>query len=189
MNNIHVPVLHNKKRKYLPQEFELKSWEDIKPFYEELNSRTISSVSELENWLLDRNELEDYLAENAAWRYINYTRNTEDQEIRDKYLFFINQIKPSISPFANQLDKKLNNSPYKSRLKGEAYQIYLRSTQNEIELFREENIPLIVQTEEKAQEYAEIAAAMTIEYNGVELTLQQAARYLKSSDRNVRKEI
>lgn len=181
--------IQQKKRRYLPREFDLKEWDDIKPFYEELNKRPLHSAHDLEKWLADRNELEDYLAENVAWRYINYTRNTEDQEIRDRYLFFINQIKPKISPFANFLDKKLLDSPFQSDLKSEAYQIYLRNTRNEIELYREENIPLIVQTEEKAQEYAEIQAAMTIEYNGEELTMQQAAKFLKSSDRNVRKEV
>jgi len=189
MINLEVPTIQIKKRHYLPQEFDLKTWDDIKPFYEELNSRQITSVHELEKWLSERNELEDYLAENVAWRYINYTRNTEDLEIRDRYLFFINQIKPQISPFANLLDKKLLDSPYQSELKDHAYFIYLRSTKNEIELYREENIPLIVQTEEKAQEYAEIQAAMTIEYNGQELTMQQAAKYLKSSKRELRKEI
>jgi len=189
MINLEVPTIQIKKRHYLPQEFDLKTWDDIKPFYEELNDRQINSVTELEKWLTERNELEDYLAENVAWRYINYTRNTEDQDVRDRYLFFINQIKPQISPFANLLDKKLLDSPYQHELKSDAYFIYLRSTRNEIELYREENIPLIVQTEEKAQEYAEIQAAMTIEYNGQELTMQQAAKYLKSSDRNLRKEI
>jgi oligoendopeptidase F len=189
MINLELPTIQIKKRRYLPQEFDLKTWDDIKSFYEELNSRPINSVEELEKWLSDRNELEDYLAENAAWRYINYTRNTEDSDIRDRYLFFINKIKPQISPFANLLDKKLLDSPYQAGLQSEAYKIYLRSTRNEIELYREENIPLIVKTEEKAQEYAEIQAAMTIDYNGEELTMQQAAKFLKSSDRAVRKEI
>lgn len=167
----------------------MKTWDDVKPFYEELNDRAIDSVEELETWLLDRNELENYIAENSAWRYISYTRNTEDTGIRDRFLFFINQIKPKITPFANLLDKKLIDCPYQKELKDEGYKIYLRTTRNEIELYREENIQLTVQAEEKAQEYAEIQAAMTIEYEGKELTMQQAAKFLKSADRNIRKAI
>lgn len=173
----------------MPEDFEFSTWEDLKPFYEELSSRRLNTVQDLENWMADRNELEDYLAENAAWRYINYTRNTEDPKIRESYLFFINSIKPNISPYSNELDKKLVNSSLTKELKGDAYRIYLRSTQNDIDLYREENIPLIVKVEEKAQEYAEIQAAMTIEYKGEELTMQQAAKYLKDPDREVRKEI
>ena len=105
------------KRKYLPVGFEMKTWEDVKPFYEELDQRAINSVEELETWLLDRNELENYIAENSAWRYISYTRNTEDLAIRDRFLFFINQIKPKITPYANLLDKKLIDCPYQKDLK------------------------------------------------------------------------
>ncbi len=124
----------------------MNTWEDVKPYYEELNGRSISSVSELEKWLLDRNELENYIAENVAWRYINYTRNTEDQAIRSRYLFYINQIKPKISPFANYLDKKLVDCPFQNELKDEGFKIYLRTTKNEIELYREENISLTVES-------------------------------------------
>jgi oligoendopeptidase F len=189
MINLEVPVIQIRERRFLPEDFEFSTWEDLKPFYEELSSRRLNTVQDLENWMADRNELEDYLAENAAWRYINYTRNTEDPKIRESYLFFINSIKPNISPYSNELDKKLVNSSLTKELKGDAYRIYLRSTQNDIDLYREENIPLIVKVEEKAQEYAEIQAAMTIEYKGEELTMQQAAKYLKDPDREVRKEI
>ena len=186
---IDAPILSIISRKYLPEGFEMNTWEDVKPYYDELNNRELSSVEALEKWLLDRNELENYIAENVAWRYINYTRNTEDAEIRARYLFYINQIKPKISPFANLLDKKLIDCPFQNDLKDEGYKIYLRTTRNEIELYRDENIQLTVESEEKAQEYAEIQAAMTIEYEGRELTMQQAAKYLKSPDRKVRKEV
>jgi len=182
-------VISAPKRNYLPASFELKTWADLKPFYEELNGREIGAVEELEKWVLDRNELENYIAENAAWRYISYTRNTEDAAMRDRFLFYINEIKPNISPFIHLLDKKLLGCPYQKDLKDEGYKVYLRTTRNDIELYREENIQLTVQCEKKAQEYAEIQAGMLIEYNGSELTMQQAARYLKSKDRNVRKEV
>ncbi len=184
-----TPIISIRSRKYLPEGFEMNAWDDAKPYYEELNNRPINSVEELKKWMLDRNELENYIAENVAWRYINYTRNTEDSDIRSRYLFYINQIKPKISPFTNLLDKKLIDCPFQNELKDEGYKIYLRTTRNEIELYRDENIPLTVESEEKAQEYAEIQAAMTIEYGGVELTMQQAAKYLKSPDRKVRKEV
>jgi oligoendopeptidase F len=189
MINLEIPVIQLRQRRYLPQDFEFQNWEDLKPFYEELKSRTINSVSDLEKWMTDRNELEEYLSENSAWRYINYSRNTEDPEIRDRYLHFINEIKPKVSPYSNDLDKKLISSPFQSELQGDAYKIYLRSTRNDIDLYREENIPLFVQIEQKAQEYAEIQSQMTIEYRGEELTASQAAKYLHDSDRSVRKEV
>ncbi|RYD74444.1 MAG: M3 family oligoendopeptidase [Sphingobacteriales bacterium] len=161
----------------------------FRPFYKDLAEREIHSDTELKKWLADRNELDSYLGEDAAWRYINYTRNTEDSTVKENYLFFINEIKPKIAPYSNTLDKKLVDSPFINLLEDKAYHIYLRSTQTEIELYREENINLFVQIEEKAQQYAEIQSQMSISYNGEEFTLQQAAKFLKDADRNVRKEV
>ena len=189
MINIETPHIVPPQRHYLPQDFQLKNWEDIKSYYEELQSRPINSVADFKEWIKNRDELEAFISEDAAWRYIRYTRNTEDAAIKEQYLYFINQIKPQLSPYSNELDKKLVESPYRSELKDEAYKIFLRSTLKDIELYREENIPLIVKADEWAQEYAQIQAQMTIVYQGEELTLQQAAKYLKSSDRQVRRDV
>jgi oligoendopeptidase F len=187
--NLQEPTIAPIQRTYLPQDFELNTWEDLMPFFEELKNRNISSKEDLERWLADLNELESYTNENAAWRYIRYTCNTENEEIKNQYLYFINQISPRLAPYSHELNLKLVNSPFKHELKGEAYKIFLRSTQNAIDLYREENISLQVEAEELAQKYAEIQSQLTIEHNGQELTMQQAAKYLKNSDRALRKEV
>ncbi|MGZ5304543.1 MAG: M3 family oligoendopeptidase, partial [Bacteroidia bacterium] len=176
MINLDIPEISVKERIFLPQDFSFQTWADMEPFYKDLTAREIHNVTELKRWLSDRNELESFLGENAAWRYINYTRNTEDPEIKEKYLFFINEIQPKVAPYANELDKKLVESPFVNELGDIAYKVYLRGTKNDIELFREENIPLNVQIEEKAQQYAEIQSQMSIEFRGEEFTLQQAAK-------------
>lgn len=56
-------------------------------------------------------------------------------------------------------------------------------------MFRAENIPLKTELAEKQKEYDEIAGAMSIEYNGETLTMQQAGKYLEYPDRNIRKEV
>lgn len=183
------PEIVKKKRFFLPEEFSYKSWDDLLPFYEDLLQREIHTVNDLQRWLSDLSELESYLSEDSAWRYINYTRNTEDEEVKKKYLFVINEIKPKAAPFSNKLDKKFIACPLISELKEEAYQIYIRSVKNELDLYREENIPLFVQSEEKSQKYADLVSQMTIHYKGNEYTLSQAAKFLKDPDRNVRKEV
>ncbi len=189
MINLDIPEISVKERIFLPQDFSFSQWANLEPFYKDLSERQINNVIELKKWLSDRNELESFLGENAAWRYINYTRNTEDPEIKEKYLFFINEIQPKVAPYSNQLDKKLVDSPFVNELEDKAYQVYLRGAKNDIKLFREENIPLNVQIEEKAQQYAEIQSQMSIQFRGEEFTLQQAAKFLKESDREVRKEV
>jgi oligoendopeptidase F len=84
---------------------------------------------------------------------------------------------------------KLVESPYLKELDQEKYRIYLRSIKKQIEIFREENIPLFTIMEEKQQEYGAISAKMSIEVDGEKMTMQKAAQLLKSTDRVKREEV
>ena len=84
---------------------------------------------------------------------------------------------------------KLINSPFVEQLNKEKFKIYLRGVKNQIDIYRQENIPLFTTLQEKQQTYGSICAAMTIEHQGKPLTLQQAAQHLKSTDRNLRESI
>ena len=57
-----------------------------------------------------------------------------------------------------------------------------------IEIFREENIPLITEMQTEERHYSAIAGAMTVTLDGEEMTLQKAADRLQSTDRTVREE-
>lgn len=181
--------IEKRERQYLPKDYELKGWDDLKPLLEELENRNITNTEELERWLLDRSELEAYLGENAAWRYINYTRNTEDEEARKRYLYFVQEISPKATPYFHRLDEKVVNSPFLGELNQEQYYTYFRDIRKDIEIYREENIPLFTQLQEKSQKYGEIAGRMTIEVEGKEYTLPQASVFLKRHDRALRKEV
>ena len=65
----------------------------------------------------------------------------------------------------------------------------IRSLKKDIEIFREENVPLFTQISTDAQKYQQISGAMTAEVNGKELTLQQASVFLMSTDRKVREDV
>ncbi|MBM3403102.1 MAG: M3 family oligoendopeptidase, partial [Bacteroidetes bacterium] len=54
------------------------------------------------------------------------------------------------------------------------------------ELFREENIPLLTQIQVEQQKYQSITGAMSVKLGGQEYTLEQAAVFLKDTDRKVR---
>ena len=51
-------------------------------------------------------ELEAIVKEDMAWRYINMTRDTESEELRNKYQFFVEQILPHLSVYEDQLNRK-----------------------------------------------------------------------------------
>ena len=167
----------------------IKEWSDIAPFFLDLEKREISSTDDLQKYLKDRSELEAILEEEAAWRYIKSTCDTQNKEIAESFEYFISKIEPEINKQSNVLDKKLYNSEFLKDLDQTDYLIPIRSLKQRIELFREENISILAELQSAEQEFGAIAAAMTIKFRGEEITLHKAANYLKENDRALRKEV
>jgi len=177
-------------RKFLKEDFKVTSWEGLKPFFENLLDRDINSVADLRNWFHDRSELESVISEDLAWRYIKMTCYTENEDYRKSYQDFIENIQPQIAPVSDKLNKKAANSVFLNELASdEGYDLMIRSLKKDIEIFREENVPLFTQISTEAQKYQQISGAMTAEVNGKELTLQQASVFLMSTDRKVREDV
>ncbi len=183
-----VTIPQKKARQFLPESIDMDSWGDLEPFYQNLKSRKINSGNELKQWLSDSSELGVAIQEHAGWLYIRMTCDTRDKKATDAYVFFVNEIQPKIAPYDDALNKMLMDSKFKNEL-DQRYAIYLKQVENEIKIFREENIPLIADLSVKEQKYGEVAGAMTVEENGKTLTLQQAANFLKDPLRKKRDEI
>ncbi|MCB9335927.1 MAG: M3 family oligoendopeptidase [Flavobacteriales bacterium] len=189
MQSTELQIPTKNKRRFLPDNLVIDSWEKLQIYFEDLKNREINSVQELEEWLKDRSELEAVLEEDVAWRYIKMNIDTTDEDLAESFNFFITQIEPKIAPYANDFNLKLVNSEFVNDLNKDKYHIYLRGIKKQIEIFREENIPLNTKLQALSQKYGTISAAMTINYDGKELTLQQASNYLKKTDRKVREEV
>ena len=186
-NTISIPT--RPIRKFVPEDLIIDSWDKIKSLFDNLVERKISSGKELEKWMLDRSELEAVLEEDMAWRYIKMNIDTTDKALGERFSFWIKEISPNTAPYSQKLNLKLVNCPYLKELDQEKYRIYLRSVNKQIDIFREENIPLFTIMEEKQQEYGAISAKMSVEVDGEKLTMQKASLLLKSNDRNKREEI
>jgi len=176
-------------RTFLKESFEVTTWADLKPYFDTLLARSINSLSELKDWLRDRSELESAISEDLGWRYIRMTCYTDNKEYGDRYQDFIQNIQPEIAPVADQLNKKATASPFLAQLASErGYDILVRNLKKDIEIFREENVPLFTEINSESQKYAQLSGAMTIEWKGQELTMQQASVLLLETDRTVREE-
>ena len=171
------------QRRFLPNKLKVTSWDLLAPYFNQLVERPIKSKNDLEAWLKDRSELEAFVSEDLAWRYVKMTCNTEDKELEKAYLFFVTEIEPQISPINDKLNRKLVECPFINELDEEKYFIYLRGIKKEIEIFREENVPLMAEIAIESQKYGSIIGGLTVEIEGKELTLQQAANFLKNPDR------
>ncbi len=188
MNTDNISIPEKKDRTLLPNDFEVTSWEALKPYYNDLLEREITSANDLQQWFQDRSELEAVISEDLAWRYIKMTCDTADEQLRESYTEFVTQIQPEIAPFSNELNKKALASPYLDELKNlGGYPILIRELEKDARIFREENIPLQTEAQNEAQNFGKISGAMVVKINKQEMTLQQAANRLQSTNRKVRK--
>ncbi len=176
-------------RHFLPENFSITAWEFLEPYFKNLEERKINSLAELEQWLRDVSELEAVISEDACWRQIRMTCDTENKSLEDAYVFFMMEIQPNIQPYADRLNRKLIENPFIKELDAQKYFTYLRNVKKNIDLFREVNIPLQAELNVESQHYAVIAGKMTIQVNEKEYTLQQAAKFLENPDRNLREEV
>jgi oligoendopeptidase F len=178
-------TIPKKKRTFIPQELEMK-WDNLHPILIELLSRNISNVHELEKWLKDKSELEAALEEDFAWRYIKMSCDTANEQLVKDFQYFATEIEPKISPIANQLNQKFNDSPFIDELDQEKYFVFIRSIRKAIEIYREENVELLTRLQVTQQKYQSITGAMSVMINDQEYTLEQAANFIKDTNREVR---
>ena len=176
-------------RNFIPADFTVTDWETLEPYFKELLDRNINNTADLEKWLKDQSELEAVVNEDACWRQIKMTCDTENKALEDAFNYFCLEIQPKIQPYSDALNKKLVGSPLLTELDQEKYFTYLRSVRKSIELFREENIPLQAEMAVLQQQFGQITGAMMITVNGEEYTLQQAGKFLESHDRSLREEV
>src|SRR6188768_1788315 len=127
-------------RHFIPTDFVVTDWQNLEPFFKDLLERNIETKEDLEQWLLDQSELEAVVSEDACWRQIKMTCDTENKILEEAFNFYCTELQPKIQPYADALNKKLVNHPLASELDKEKYFTYLRTVRKSIELFREENI-------------------------------------------------
>ena len=175
-------------RQYVAADAVFDDWPTAETYYRELAERPIESPEDFERWLLDFSETDSIFDEQYVARRIATTQATEDQERQERFIAFIENVYPQREPVHDKLRQKLVECADRFPLPPKRYEVLLRSIRNSIELFREANIPLEVEHAKLRQEYQQITGAMSVEYDGRELTMQQLSAYLEEPDRKVREE-
>ncbi len=177
-------------RQFISEKFTVTTWAELKPLFDNLVDRKIQLPADLAKWFRDRSELESAISEDLGWRYIRMTCYTENKEHLERYQEFVQNIQPQIAPVSDQLNRKAAESPHLDELsKEEGFAIHIRNLKKDIEIIREENVPLFTEINLESQKYAQLNGAMTIPWKGQELTLQQASVLLQETDRSVREEV
>jgi oligoendopeptidase F len=173
-------------RRWLPEDLEPKTWEEIEPWYRRLLDRPINSTADLEGWLFDVGELNAVVGQEGVERYIAMTCQTDDPGREAAHLAFVRDIEPNLKPLWNAIREKYLESPHRAGLAQDRYRVFDRAQANRRALYREANIPRETALAELEQQYQKIIGAMTVEFQGQERTPAQMAPFLEEGDRALR---
>ena len=161
--------------------FDGLNWEAVAPYFDELRSRPLTPET-IVAWLKDWSHLDALLGDTYTRVTVAYHLDTANEDKQAAAEKFLTDIYPRLLEAEHPLKQKLIASGFDDP----AYGVLLRRFRNDVELFREENVPLLAQVEQLSLEYQKIMGAMMVEFDGKELTVQQLRPYLLKTDRPLR---
>ncbi len=181
------PAQREFPRQFLSQDLDLGNWDAIEPYFNQLVDSPVDSQQQLEDWMMKLSELSAAIGEEASLRYIRMTCNTDDPELEAAYLHYVQEVLPNCEPLFFELSKKFLAAPGRGDLPQERYEVYTRNRQNDVELFRQENIALQTEDETLSQQYQKMCGEQTAQFDGREHTIPQLVKYLEETDREKRR--
>jgi oligoendopeptidase F len=161
-------------------------WSQLEPIYQDFINREINSTQELESWLIELGLFDAYVSETGSMLYVNMTCDTENEEIKQAYLDFVENVEPELAKIGDILNRKFAENEFADQLSQEGYHVLLRDTRMDLKLFREENIALGTELTKLGQRYNEICGSMMVEFEGEERTMQQMGKFLQVNERDIR---
>ena len=175
-------------RQFVPANINLGNWKELNPLFKKLEEQldTSSTAENLEQVILNWEELSAAIAEEGSKRYIAMTCQTEDKDAEKAYLEFVEKIEPEEKECNFLLSEKLTKHPKCKNLKNQRYEVFLRDTALQVELFRSENVTLETEASKLGQKYQKIIGSLTVHFQGKEQTLIQMSRHLEETERNHR---
>lgn len=158
-------------------------WAQFQPYYDDLAGRELDAAS-VSPWLLDWTTITERVVEIGTRLRVATTQDTTDEAARASFQRYLADIQPQ----AQQADQTLKQKLLDSGLEPDGMAVPLRRMRGEAEIFREANLPLIVEENQLGLEYNRIAGAQTVEWDGEERTLTQMRAVFSEDDRDRREQ-
>lgn len=156
-------------------------WENLAPYYAELAQRPLGEDS-AEAWLSDWTRVSSLAGEALEKLHVATTLDTSDKEAEHRYHAFMEELLPPLEAAEQELRRKLLDSGFTR----EALEVPLKGLRTDAELYREENVPLLVEEQKLDSEYARIIGSQTVTWEGSEKTIQQMQPLYRETSRDVR---
>ena len=148
-------------------------WDDYEPFFDHLLNEDINKEN-IETWMKDWSDLSELIGEVGTDVYVSTTVDTTDEEAKKRFHTFLEDISENSSTKNQELKKKLLDSD----ISPNNFEIPMRAIKSEVELFCEENLPLMTKDSKLSKECDAVIGAQTIEWEGEEVTITQLSPVL-----------
>ena len=146
------------------------TWEQFQPLVAELLAVALNAEN-VESWLSGWTQLNQLYYEIGNRAFVATSVDTTDEAAQQRFEYYNNHMQPAFMRAQHQLNQRLADSG----LVPEGMEIALRRILSGIELFREDNLPLLSAEQNLAIEYNKVIGAQTVEWEGEQLTLTQLA--------------
>lgn len=174
-------------RCFVPSEVDLSKADEVCALYQKLADKPITSLAEMETFLAHWSELEAVVSEHAVVLCIRMTCQTDDSVRSEAFRHFTQEILPAIKPLEHQLKVRLLSFYDTITPPNDRYNVLIRAARADVELFRQENVALQKREDALVQDYQTLCGAMTVEFQGQQLTMPQMRHKLTEPDRALRK--
>jgi oligoendopeptidase F len=171
---------------FLPTDLDAAEWRSVEPLVRALAERPVDSAPDYERWLLDRSDLDAACSEARANLYIAMTCRTDDEQAAGAWTRYLEEALPPLQKASFELDRRQVELAAAHPIDAGRYAVLDRDTLVDVELFRDENVPLETKIARLDQDYDRICAAQTVRFQGEERTMPQLARFLEEEDRATR---
>ena len=143
-------------------------WKDYEPYFDYLLNLEVNKRN-IEEWMKYWSDLSELIGEVGTEVYVATTVDTTDEDAKKRFHSFLDNISENASSKDQILKKKL----LEANVVPENFEIPLRAIKSEVELFCEDNLPLLTKDSKLSKEYDAIIGAQTVEWDGEEVTITQ----------------
>lgn len=166
------------------REFQKLSWEEIEPYFNELNKRPLSPTN-VEQWLSDWAILKRLILEVYSRHRVAHTQDTTNEPVEEAMQSFLKNIFVPYQKYDNQLVEKM----LESNLAVSGMDLPLRKMRASAELFNEENLDLFNEEVKLSSQYNRTIGTQSVEWEGETKTLIQMKTLFDSPNREHREKI
>ncbi|KAA0785418.1 M3 family oligoendopeptidase [Bacillus wiedmannii] len=159
---------------------------DLESKLQSLLERNITSVSELESWLLDELRVTAEIEEEITSSLIATYRDTNDRNKRNLHMYNQNTIQPLLKRYNAKFDQKFRESPFSDLLNEQKYGFMKKARLVKSKMFNDKNIALSIKEQKLITKYREIMSNISINWEGAQKTYAYVKAKLDNPNRAIR---